>query len=298
MPRVPPYRQDITFESYGETISGWLYPSRHSNVSKYKGPAIVLAHGLGCVKEMGLDAYSELFHSQGYTCLAFDYRCHGASTGLPRGLINVGKQLNDWKMALKYVRGLSYVKREEVGIFGTSFGGANVIRVAARDPTIKATICQNPFTSGLHSALTTGFSVIPELAFLAIQDKLFGTDVNPVCVSLAGPPGTGEITVSFHVSAWTEFPLCCNSRAHQCSRRHRRLSGSGPKQLHPSKLDSRPLCPRDSLYETRCLCPQDQRSNPLCHLWKRQSSTSGPFSGLCEKGQKRDNQVLSRDEPL
>jgi cephalosporin-C deacetylase-like acetyl esterase len=189
----PQKRKNITFTSHGETISAWLYQSEKSKSdTSYKGPAIVLAHGLGAVKDMRLDAYSERFQAEGYTCLAFDYRYSGESTGKPRGLINVEKQLEDWAIAIEYVRSLSYVDAESIGIFGSSFGGGNVIRVAAKDPTIKAVISQCPFTSGFHSSLTTGYSVLPKLLYYALKDVAFGTLENPVTVPLAGEPGEGE----------------------------------------------------------------------------------------------------------
>jgi dipeptidyl aminopeptidase/acylaminoacyl peptidase len=193
-----PAREDIQFASHGEILKGWLYPAkRRSSSSTSKGPAIVLAHGLGAVKEMRLDAYSERFQAQGYTCLVFDYRCNGESTGAPRGLVDVERQLEDWAIAIKYVRSLSTVDADRVGIFGSSFGGGNVIMVAARDPTIKAVISQCLFTSGYHSALTTGISVIPSLLLLGIRDYLFGTNSNPVTVPLVGVPGEGELLVLY-----------------------------------------------------------------------------------------------------
>jgi cephalosporin-C deacetylase-like acetyl esterase len=106
--------------------------------------------------------------------------------------VNVEKQLEDWAVAIKYIRSLPYVDAGNIGIFGSSFGGGNVIRAAAKDPTIKAVISQCPFTSGFHSSLTTGFGVMPELMYKAVKDVLFGTDENPVTVTLAGEPGEGE----------------------------------------------------------------------------------------------------------
>ncbi len=44
---------------------------------------LVMAHGLGGVRQMRLDAFAERFSSAGYRCLVFDYRHFGASAGGP-----------------------------------------------------------------------------------------------------------------------------------------------------------------------------------------------------------------------
>jgi cephalosporin-C deacetylase-like acetyl esterase len=174
-------------------MAGWLYPAvSPRGSSAKKGPAIVLAHGLGGVKEMRLDAYAEKFSSLGYICVVFDYRNSGSSTGKPAGLVHVPRQLEDWRVAIEYTRKLENVDLTRIGIFGTSFGGGNVIRVAAADPSIKAVISQCPFTDGFHSTLTVGWKVLPSLVYLALKDLLFGTDDDPVTVPLIGEPNSGE----------------------------------------------------------------------------------------------------------
>ena len=46
-----------------------------------------MAHGLGGVRQMRLDAFAERFSSAGYRCLVFDYRHFGASAGETRQLL-------------------------------------------------------------------------------------------------------------------------------------------------------------------------------------------------------------------
>jgi fermentation-respiration switch protein FrsA (DUF1100 family) len=93
-----PDRTDVSFASGDAVCAAWLYlPPR---VDGEPGPAIVLGHGLGAVKEMRLDAYAERFAGAGYACLAFDYRHFGASGGEPRQLLDIGRQLEDWRAAV------------------------------------------------------------------------------------------------------------------------------------------------------------------------------------------------------
>lgn len=184
-------RIDVEIPAGKERMAAWLYASPKATASN-PGPAIVLAHGLGATKELKLDVYAAKFNELGYTCLVFDYRCNGASTGLPRGLIDWNEQQKDWHTALAYVRAQEIVDPERVGIFGTSFGGGHVIQVGAQDPRIKLVISQCPFTHGWKSALCTGYAVLPRIFILGVMDRLFGSDKSPYRVSLVGAPGESE----------------------------------------------------------------------------------------------------------
>ncbi|MBJ8346006.1 alpha/beta hydrolase [Antrihabitans sp. YC2-6] len=184
-----PDRIDVTFESGDDLISAWLYQADRTG----PGPAVVLGHGLGAVKEMGLDRYAERFVAAGYTCLVFDYRHFGESGGEPRQLLDIDRQLADWAAAIGYARSLFYVDPDKVAIFGSSFGGGHVIISAARDPRVAAVISQCPFTSGTASALTLG-PAIAKVTALAVQDdlaRILGRA--PVMVPLAGSPGEAAL---------------------------------------------------------------------------------------------------------
>jgi cephalosporin-C deacetylase-like acetyl esterase len=185
-------RENIKIPFLGEQMAGWLYPSTKYN-SANKGPAIVLGHGLGGTKELKLDVFADEFNQLGYTCVAFDYRCNGESTGLPRALVDFEEQQKDWHAVLAYVRNLEMVDPEQVGIFGTSFGGGHVIQVGATDKRLKAVIAQCPFTDGMSSAFTVGLTSIPKLFAAGMRDTLFGSKEKPVTVPLVGKPGEGTL---------------------------------------------------------------------------------------------------------
>lgn len=93
-------RLDITIPSEGEQLAAWLYLPE----STKPAPVIVMAHGLGAVRTMRLDAFAEKYCEQGYACLVFDYRFFGDSSGEPRQLLNVKKQLEDWANAVKFAQ--------------------------------------------------------------------------------------------------------------------------------------------------------------------------------------------------
>jgi dienelactone hydrolase len=185
-------RRDVTFRSDDADIGAWLYEPAGSDPSgDSTRPAVVLGHGLGAIKEMGLEAYAQRFTEAGYVALAFDYRHFGASGGRPRQLLDIGRQLQDWASAVAYVRGLPAVDSGRVALFGTSFGGGHVIVTAARDPQVAAVIAQCPFTSGSASARTIDLRGLRGVLARAARDEVAARrGREPVLVQAAGPPGT------------------------------------------------------------------------------------------------------------
>ncbi|MGZ5371755.1 alpha/beta hydrolase [Aeromicrobium sp.] len=180
-------RSDVRFPSGPQMCAGWWY---EPTPAAPRGPVIVMAHGLGAVKEMRLDAYAERFTDQGYRVLVFDYRHFGESEGLPRELIDIERQLDDWAAALHYVRALPTVDKRSIVLWGTSFSGGHVIEVARRDPEVAAVISQCPFTDGLASARTLRPVSLLKVSVLAIRDALRGlTRRAPVRIDLVGRRG-------------------------------------------------------------------------------------------------------------
>ncbi|SPO28290.1 related to hydrolases of the alpha/beta superfamily [Ustilago trichophora] len=190
------HRQDVKFASAKDYCAAWIYQptssplsSASSSTTFNKYPAVILGHGLGAIKEMGLDRYASRFAELGIICLAFDYRHFGESGGQPRQLLDIKLQLQDWDAALDYVSKLENVDSNRIGIFGSSFGGGHVITVAARDKRVKAVISQCPFTSGLHSSRTVGLLPLLKLGVLGIRDLLFSKRNSIIPVQLTGSPG-------------------------------------------------------------------------------------------------------------
>ena len=140
-------REDVWFNSGSDRISAWLYRP----ASDGDAPLLVMAHGLGAVRTMRLDAYAERFCEAGYACLVFDYRNFGDSEGAPRQLLDIRMQLQDWTVAVAYARTLPGIDPNRIGLWGTSFGGGHVIATAARLPGIAAVVSQCPFTDSIAS---------------------------------------------------------------------------------------------------------------------------------------------------
>ncbi|TKY89755.1 hypothetical protein EX895_001540 [Sporisorium graminicola] len=98
-------REDIKFAPGKDLCSAWLYrptgpplrpasgDSSFTNSKQYS--AMILAHGTGGIKEMGLDRTASKFVELGIICVVFDYRHFGASGGEPRQLLDINLQLQD-----------------------------------------------------------------------------------------------------------------------------------------------------------------------------------------------------------
>lgn len=181
-------RQDVHFTSGSDRVSAWLY--RPADDPGRPAPLLVMAHGLGAVRTMRLDAYAQRFSAAGYACLVFDYRNFGDSGGRPRQVLDVGMQLADWAAAVAYARTLEGIDRGRIALWGTSFGGGHVIATAARVPGIAAAVAQCPFTDGIASARTLNPLTTARVTALAVRDIAAARlGKPPVLVPTAGRPG-------------------------------------------------------------------------------------------------------------
>ncbi|WP_161896589.1 alpha/beta hydrolase [Gordonia spumicola] len=189
-------RIDVTFPSGDAACAAWLYLPDADSTDR-PGPVVVMAHGLGGVREERLDAFAERFSAAGYACLVFDYRYFGASGGEPRQLLDVPSQRADWRAAVRYARSLPQIDADRVVVWGTSFSGGHVIVTAAEDRRIAAATAQCPFTDGLASGTAMSPLVSMKIAALAVRDVV-GSRLGrpPVMVPTTGEPGTVALMTS------------------------------------------------------------------------------------------------------
>jgi dienelactone hydrolase len=180
-------RYDVSFTSGEDTCAAWLYLP----VGVTAPPVVILGHGLGATREMRLDAFAERFAQAGIAALAFTYRHFGDSSGHPRQLLSIRRQLADWDAAIAWVKNRSDVDGTRIAVWGSSFGGGHSITVASRHPELKAAVAQCPFTDGLASALALGptesLKVLPTVAKDVAATLLRRP---PAMIPLAGPPGS------------------------------------------------------------------------------------------------------------
>ncbi len=182
-------REDVQFRSGADLVSAWLYRPE-AKPPDGAAPVVIMAHGLGAVRTMRLDAYAERFAAVGYACLVFDYRNFGDSGGAPRQVLDIDMQLADWAAAVAYAKTLSGVDAGRIALWGTSFSGGHVIATAARVSGIAAVVAQCPFTDGIASTRVIKPGVLVRISMLAIRDLIAGRlGKPPVTVPAAGRPG-------------------------------------------------------------------------------------------------------------
>jgi uncharacterized protein len=180
-------RHDVSFASSKDACAAWLYlPTGVTSP-----PVVILGHGLGATREMRLDAFAERFAQAGIAALAFTYRHFGDSTGQPRQLLSIKRQLADWDAAIDFVKGRRDVDGTRVAVWGSSFGGGHSITVASRHPELKAAVAQCPFTDGLASAFALGPAASLKVLPLVAKDyaSIFSRR-EPTMIPLAGVPGS------------------------------------------------------------------------------------------------------------
>ena len=105
-------QRDISFESEGVTVRGWL----RLPASAAPHPLVILAHGLGGLKEWDIPDVADALVKAGIAALAFDYRNFGDSDGAPREEVDHCGQIEDFRCALTFAGALPEIDAERIGL--------------------------------------------------------------------------------------------------------------------------------------------------------------------------------------
>src|SRR4051794_28072423 len=180
-------RRDVSFESGGERCAAWLYEPDGAGPH----PIAVLAHGFGGTRKARLWAYAERFAEAGIAALVFDYRHFGDSGGEPRQLLDIRRQLGDWRAAVACARGLDGIDPDRVALWGTSFSGGHVTVIAAEDKRIAAAISQGAFFDGIAALRAAGPANIGRMTVAGLRDEARRLRGRPsFMLPVVGAPGT------------------------------------------------------------------------------------------------------------
>ncbi|HTI75843.1 MAG TPA: alpha/beta hydrolase [Mycobacterium sp.] len=195
---IPTERVD--FSCRGIRCAAWLTlpsgPGPH--------PAVVLVHGLGATHDMMLAQYEQHFAAAGIATLAFDYRNTGASDGQPRQHISTRQQCDDVAAALEHVKSRPEIDGGRIGLWGTSLGGMNVVRVAAARNDVAVAVVQCPIVHGPGAARRLGVWSALRLTPAITEDLLrVVTRRGRRYVPIVGPPGGfAMVTVDGAEAGW------------------------------------------------------------------------------------------------
>lgn len=184
----PAVIDDVRIPCGGEQLAAYVY---RPDSSQGDAPCVVMAHGFTGTRDDALPAYAEAFCDAGFVVVLFDYRHFGASTGEPRQLLDIARQLDDYRAAIEWARGLDGVDAERIVLWGTSYSGGHVLTLGAADDRIAAVIAQGPYTDSIATMRCMTPRNIGRFMVEALRDQL-GAWLGrpPRLVPALGAPGT------------------------------------------------------------------------------------------------------------
>lgn len=182
-------RESTSFTSRGTECAAWCYRPATADP-----PVVVLAHGFGGTRRMGLPAFAERFAEAGLAVLLFDYRGFGDSAGTPRNLVSPSRHVADWDAAVAHARSLSGVDGDRLGVAGWSFSGGHGLVTAARRDDVAAYAGCVPFSDGARTLASVvrqqGLSFGLRATAAGLRDLArAATFRSPHYVPLVGQPG-------------------------------------------------------------------------------------------------------------
>lgn len=151
-------------------------------------PAILMVHGWGGVQDALTLPFYEPFEQSGFAVMTFDYSGWGKSEGSPRNFINPWQREREVEGALEHLRAQPAIVPDRIVLWGTSFGGGHVVRVAARHPELLGAITQVPMLDGMAAVKAVPPLRMLRFGFSAAADLLRGRR-NPFYVPVVAPPG-------------------------------------------------------------------------------------------------------------
>jgi fermentation-respiration switch protein FrsA (DUF1100 family) len=193
------------FESKGLKCSVTFY-TPDKIASGDRCPAIVMAHGIGLTKEMGLPQFAEFFSQAGFAVSLFDYRYQGASEGEPRGQMLPTEQQEDFRNAITWTQLQSEVDPERIGLWGFSYSGGHALHLAAFDRRVKAIVAQMPTVNAfLISRRVASPLELEELTKIVSLDRIKRYQTGEVSyLPLVAPPGQPSFLATADAFTWVE----------------------------------------------------------------------------------------------
>lgn len=180
---------EISFVSGDDECSAW-----HFRATGDRRPVVVMAHGFGGTKDSGLEPFAQRFAAAGFDVVAFDYRGFGASGGTPRQSLSVRRQIDDYHAAIAAAQKLPGVDSARLALWGASFSGGHVLRVAAERDDVGAVIALTPLTSGIavSRSAASSRSVVSALRWTmtGVKSRIaVGRGRTPTLMPLVSPVG-------------------------------------------------------------------------------------------------------------
>jgi len=138
---------EVSFFSDGLRIAGYLHQPPDWKDGDPPRPGILVLSGYGGNPHFDCIHLVRRLCADGWFVFTFDYRGHGRSEGI-RGRHRPLEQAQDAFDALSFMQTIPGIDPQRLGVFGTSFGGAHGIWVAAHDERVKVLVTSAAVTNG------------------------------------------------------------------------------------------------------------------------------------------------------
>lgn len=129
-------KTEVTFTSGGYRLAAHLYIP--NNLASGKHPAIVVGHPASGVKEQAAGLYAKSLADQGFITLTFDTATQGESEGIPRGIEDASRRVEEIKSAVSFLAVHDAVDPQRIGVLGICASGGYTVAATATDHRIKA----------------------------------------------------------------------------------------------------------------------------------------------------------------
>ena len=146
-----------------------------------------MVHGWGGVQDALTVPFYAPFNQAGFAVMTFDYPGWGKSEGTPRNVINPWHRERDVQNALEHLHAQAGIDARRIVLWGTSFGGGHVVKIAARHPELLGAIAQVPMLDGMAALKAVPPTRLLRFGLSALNDLRRGKD--PVYLPVVGPEG-------------------------------------------------------------------------------------------------------------
>jgi fermentation-respiration switch protein FrsA (DUF1100 family) len=147
--------QKVTFHNqYKMKVEGNLFIPRDMKPGT-RGPAIIVGHPMGAVKEQSANLYATRMAERGFVTLSLDLPFWGGSEGQPRNAVLPDLYAESFSAAVDFLGTQPLVDRKRIGVLGICGSGSFVIAAAKLDPRVKAiaTVSMYDMGAATRSAL-------------------------------------------------------------------------------------------------------------------------------------------------
>jgi pimeloyl-ACP methyl ester carboxylesterase len=130
---------EVSFYSDGDRIAGYLYTPADWKPGDAPRPGILVLAGYSGNTQADCTHMMKRLCAEGWFVLGYDYVGFGKSEG-KRNRHRPLEQAQNTYDALSYMQTVDGIDPERLAIYGTSFGGANGVWVAAHDERVKVLV--------------------------------------------------------------------------------------------------------------------------------------------------------------